>query len=103
MPKGQGEKQQLTWDLRSFGASDLKIDYFDVEESILMHVVGVIMAQQYTIQKGLKLFGDGGRQAVMKELTQLHNMATYTPMHAHELTREQRVQALLSLMFLMQK
>ena len=30
-------------------------------------------------------------------------MATYTPVHAHELTREQRVQALSSLMFLTQK
>jgi hypothetical protein len=102
-PKGRSDQQRLTWDLRSFGASNLTVDDFDVGEGVVIHVVGVIMAQQYTIRKGLKLFGDGGRQAVTKELTQLHNMATYTPMHKHELTREQRVQALSSLMFLTQK
>eukprot|EP00804_Cyclotella_cryptica_P005141 CCRYP_018676-RA/>CCRYP_018676-RA protein AED:0.47 eAED:0.17 QI:0/0/0/0.75/0.33/0.25/4/0/800 len=46
------------------------------------------------------LFGEGGRKAVTAKLTQMHDMATYTPMHAHELTREQRVQALSLLMFL---
>ena len=101
-PKGQ-RKQELKWNLQSFADSELSLDDFDVQEDVVMHVVGVIMAQQYTIRKGLKLFGDGGRLAVKKELTQLHDMVTYTLMHAHELTREQRVQALSSLMFLMQK
>ncbi len=72
----------------------LSLDNFDVQEDIVMHIVGVIMAQQYTIRKGLKLLGDGGRLAVKKELTQLHDMAMYTSMHVHELTWEQRVQAL---------
>eukprot|EP00804_Cyclotella_cryptica_P028120 CCRYP_010984-RA/>CCRYP_010984-RA protein AED:0.46 eAED:0.55 QI:0/0/0/1/0/0/3/0/195 len=61
-----------------------------------MHVVRVIMVQQYTIQKGLKLFGKGGRKAKTAEITQMHEMVTYKPMHAHEFTREQRVQALSS-------
>eukprot|EP00804_Cyclotella_cryptica_P006122 CCRYP_010732-RA/>CCRYP_010732-RA protein AED:0.20 eAED:0.22 QI:0/0/0/1/1/1/2/0/901 len=50
-----------------------------------------------------QLFGEGGRKAATAKLTQMHDMATYKPMHAHELTREQRLQALSSLMFLTQK
>ena len=68
-----------------------------------MHVVGVIMTQQYTIRKGLRLFGGRDRQAVTKELTQCHNMTTYITMQAHEPTREYRIQALLSLMLLTEK
>lgn len=51
-PKGQ-LKQELNWILRSFADSDLSLDDFDVQEHIVMHVVGVIMVQQYTIRKGL--------------------------------------------------
>jgi hypothetical protein len=46
-----------------------------------MHMLGVIMAQQYNIQKGIKLFGDEGRKSVSKELQQLHDMHTYEPVH----------------------
>eukprot|EP00804_Cyclotella_cryptica_P029933 CCRYP_017818-RA/>CCRYP_017818-RA protein AED:0.47 eAED:0.36 QI:0/0/0/1/0/0/3/0/323 len=41
-------------------------------------------------------------EAVTKELMQIHNMATFKPMDTHELTREQRIQELLSLMLLTQ-
>eukprot|EP00804_Cyclotella_cryptica_P010749 CCRYP_005527-RA/>CCRYP_005527-RA protein AED:0.26 eAED:0.17 QI:0/0/0/1/1/1/3/0/840 len=54
-------------------------------------------------QRPSALFGEDGRKAVTAELTQMHDMATYKPVHAHELTREQRVQDLSSLMFLTQK
>jgi hypothetical protein len=99
----ENKGNRLTWVMRSFGESGLTLDDFNVEESIVMHVIGVIMAQQYTIQKGLRLLGGGCRRAVTKELTQLHNMATYKPMHAHKLTREQHMDVLLLLMFLTQK
>ena len=44
------------WDMRSFGMSSLSIDDFDVGEGVVMHVVRVIMAQQYTMQKGPRLY-----------------------------------------------
>jgi hypothetical protein len=75
----------------------------NVDDHVVMHLLGVIMAQQYSIQKGIKLFGDEGRKSVSKELQQLHDMHTYEPVHAHELTREQRLEALSSLMFMTQK
>jgi hypothetical protein len=75
----------------------------NLEDHVVMHMLGVIMAQQYSIQKGIKLFGDEGRKSVSKELQQLRDMHTYEPVHAHELTREQRLEALSSLMFMTQK
>jgi hypothetical protein len=44
----------------------------NMEDHVVMHMLGVIMAQQYSIQKGIKLFGDEGRKSVSKELQQLH-------------------------------
>jgi hypothetical protein len=71
-------------------------------KDITLHI-GVIMAVQYGINKGLKLFGKEGEKAVTKELSQMHDMVVYTPMHAHELTRDQKRQALESRIFLTKK
>ncbi len=68
-----------------------------------MYIIGVIMAQQYSLRKGLKPFCKEGKEAAMSELTQLHDMETYYSVHAHELTRQQRIDALSSLIFLTQK
>ena len=74
-----------------------------IEDHVVMHMLGVIFAHQYSIKEGIKLFGDKGRESIMKELQQLHDMVIYMPIHAHELTREQRKEALVSLMFLTEK
>jgi hypothetical protein len=74
-----------------------------IEDHVVMHMLGVIFAHQYSVKEGIKLFGDRGRESVTKELQQLHDMVTYSPVHAHELTREQRKEALSSLMFLTEK
>ena len=73
------------------------------EDHIVMHMLRVVMAQQYSIQKGIKLFGEEGKKSVSKELQQLHDMEMYEPVHAHEFTREQRKEALSLLMFMTQK
>jgi hypothetical protein len=75
----------------------------ETSDAVVLHVVGVILAQQYTVNKGLKLFGERSKESISKELQQLHDYVTYTPVHAHELTREQRKEALASLIFLMEK
>jgi hypothetical protein len=74
-----------------------------IEDQVVMHMLGVIFAHQYSVKEGIKHFGDRGRESVTKELQQLHDMVTYFPVHAHELTREQRKEALSSLMFLTEK
>ena len=75
----------------------------DVSDGMILHVVGVILAQQYSVNKGIQLFGDRARESVSKELQQLHDYKTYTPVFAHELTPEQRREALNSLIFITEK
>jgi hypothetical protein len=58
---------------------------------------------QYNLKPGLRKFGSRGQTAAVKELTQLHIMDTWTPMSADKLSREQRMRALSSLLFLKEK
>ena len=74
-----------------------------IEDHVIMHVLGMILVQQYSVQKGIKLFGNKGKESVSKELQQIHDMNVYTPVHAHMLTREERKKALSSLVFLTKK
>lgn len=45
-----------------------------VGDSVIMHVRGVILAQNYSVQKGLKLFGDQTAKYFTKELQQHHDI-----------------------------
>jgi hypothetical protein len=54
-------------------------------------------------QYNLKLFRQRGADAAVKELTQLHVMDNWTAMDPTKLKQEERMQALLSLLFLMEK
>ena len=74
-----------------------------VEDHVMMHVLGVVLAEQYSINKGIRLFGDRAREAVSKELKQLHDYVTYTPVHTHKLTADEKKQVLASLIFLTEK
>ena len=56
----------------------------EVEEQIL----GLIMAHQYIMKKGIELFGEKGEEDTLKELKQIHDMDTYTPIAALDLTYE---------------
>ena len=64
---------------------------------------GTILAQQYHVNKGLKVFGDRGKDAVTKVMTQLNDMKVVKPHHMKELTAEQKKYALPCLMFLTEK
>ena len=58
------------------------------------------MAQNFSVRAGLKPFGDRGDKAVRKELTQLHNLHTYDSVYPKNFTKNQSMDALNSLMFL---
>ena len=64
--------------------------------------LGVTLVR-YSIKAGLKKFGARGEKAVTKELKQLHDMITFFPVKAEELTKEERTNAIASLMFLKEK
>ena len=59
---------------------------WEVEE----HILGLVMVQQYSIKKGVELFGERAEAATLKELTQLHDMDTYVPLFAGDLTKEEK-------------
>jgi hypothetical protein len=67
-----------------------------------LKVWGYVMTQ-YNLMPGLRKFGNRGQKVAVKELTQLHVMDTWTPMHADKLSQEQWMQALSSLLFLKEK
>ena len=60
------------------------------EEDIDEHIVGLIMAHQYTLKNGLELFGEKAEEAAIKELKQIHDMDTYTPIDPKILSKDQR-------------
>ena len=65
-------------------------------------IMGHILAQ-YSLKLGLKKFGKRAEDSTLKEMTQLHDMDTFFPRDAKTLTREQRVKALSSLLFIKEK
>jgi hypothetical protein len=66
-------------------------------------MVWTYLMTQYNLKPGLRKFGARGVTAAVKELTQLHIMDTWTPLEVSKLPREQRMCALLSLLFLEEK
>ena len=62
-----------------------------------------VVMTQYHVSKGLKIFGEPGAQAMLKELKQLDQHEVMIPRHSESLTEEQRKAALPYLMFLKKK
>ena len=86
----------------NFNMDEENLRPFTKEDAIL-HVLGVIMIQTFSLKKGLEKFGEDGEKSVMKELQQHHDMETYHPVDPKTLTYEQRREALQSLIFLTEK
>ena len=59
--------------------------------------------QQYGIGKGIKKSGKKGNDAAMKEMKQLHDRTVFKPVDISKLTKEERDQAMNSLIFLVEK
>ena len=73
------------------------------KEEVNYHVLGVIMSHQFSLNVGLKKFGDEGKVAATKVLKQLHNRVTYVPMDASKMIKGQRKEAMRSQIFLTKK
>jgi hypothetical protein len=58
---------------------------------------------QMSMNKGLKIFGKAGIEAVRSEMVQLHDRKVMKLVHSRELTPEERREALAYLMFLKRK
>jgi hypothetical protein len=64
--------------------------------------MGYVMTQ-YNLKAGLRRFGDRGKTAAMEEMMQLHIMDTWRVMDPADLSREEQMQVLSSLLFLKEK
>jgi hypothetical protein len=60
-------------------------------------------AQQYMLQKKLKVFGKKGHEASMKEIDQLHKRMCFAPLEVKEMKASERKKAQMALMFLTEK
>ena len=70
------------------------------DEVLDAHVVGVVLAQHYSLKKAQKLFGDKADAAVMKELTESHELNAYIPEFEADLSKKDKRDALEALLFL---
>jgi len=61
------------------------------------------MLNQVGIKEGLKKFGEEGNNALLKELSQLHQRDALLPKKKEDMTYEERKKALRYLMFLKEK
>ena len=62
-----------------------------------------VFAQQYILQKGLKVFGNRGEDGAYKELEQLHKRTCFSPISIKEMTPIEKKKAMNALMFLTEK
>ena len=68
-----------------------------------VHIIGVILVQKYDLKKGIELFGEKSDSAIVKELTQIHELETYEPILASDLSWEEKNKSLESLLFIIEK
>ena len=80
-------------------AKDCKIS----DDEMCYHIIGIVMAQYFSLKAGLKKFGVPGKKATTKILSQLHYMVTCIPIDPAKLTKADRLTILSSLMLLIEK
>ena len=66
-------------------------------------IQGAAFAQQYSVQRGLKKFGQRGAEAATKEMDQLHRRNCFTPIDVATMTVDERQKTVNALMFLGEK
>ena len=65
-------------------------------------ILGIALTH-YSLKEGLRVLGEHGENAVVKEFRKIHDMDTFTPVDAENMTLEERKPAISSLMFLKEK
>ena len=61
------------------------------EEDIEEHLMGVVLAHQFSLKKGLQKFGDVAEKAVEDEIKQYVEMDCYEPLDSKTLTRPEKL------------
>ena len=79
------------------------MDQFNQRMDITKLHHGTQCVTQYSLQKGIKKFGERGRQSALKEMKQLHDRECFQPIHKSDLNSTERKRALESLIFMVEK
>ena len=66
-------------------------------------IARVCNTNTYSLNKGILKYGQKGKQAVNKELSQLHNREVFKPVMLSKLSKEEKQKAMSSLVFLTEK
>ena len=74
-----------------------------IRDKLLNTKEGVSLVQQYHINKGLKKSGDDGNKAVVTEVDQMLKQGAFGPILQSDLTDQERVRAIDSMMLMTQK
>ena len=85
-----------------------KLKYRDDEAIVAGHFLSELkrkftFGQQFTLEKGLKKFGDKGVKGTEKEIGQLHDRECFKPKRIDEMTHDQRRKAQVALAYLTEK
>ena len=78
------------------------INWID-DSSLDEHMLGMVLVQQYNLKKVLELFVDQAEEATKNELQQIHEFGMHIPMDAKFISLEDKIRALSSLMFFVDK
>jgi hypothetical protein len=91
---------------------DGEIEYSRRSASVLAYVMNHVaeatpteytFLQTYSLNAGIKKFGQRGTDAADKEMRQLHDRKVFEPINVDELTNQERHRAMESLIFLVEK
>ena len=74
-----------------------------MESITIKHPTEHSFLQQYGLEKGIKKFGQKGKDAALKELEQMHNRECFVPVSVSELNNTERKKAQMALAFLTEK
>ena len=90
-----------------------EIIYEDYEAMILCHIMQMIsesvegqetsLAQQYVLEKGLKIFKEKGEKSVHKEMKQLDDRTCYLPLMVQDMTTGEKMKAQDAIVLLTEK
>jgi Reverse transcriptase (RNA-dependent DNA polymerase) len=94
---GQGHLQTQAFESEEYTLDNAKIIAMTINK------VNHQFAQTYSLMRGIKTFGDKGRQAAHEEMKQLHDRVVFKPIAIEKLSSIEKRRAMESLIFLTEK
>ena len=98
--------------MNMFQENKKNLEYTDQEARVLAYTMMQIhgkcptefqFIQMYTLQQGIKKWGDRGKATALKEMKQLHDRVVFEPITIDDMTSLERKRAMESLIFLAEK